>query len=414
MSQAMVIPPGSAAHPVVYPLNTLPEQTSWFTLKDCIHRYSLVVAGFTFAITTTPISFMRYTFAHNMLWYGTVPGFIMSLGFPIMPAVLVGVQAIQKVKSLFETSNWQTDGPGRVFFMKPSNPIGSFVWDCYLTQSMYVGQYFLVGTNPDAISHTWVDSLLTKDFWRKSLNSVNARVPRELGRFEKLELTMDYDLAENDTVIKLEDSFLGIGDSFWKYGADYSNLNEFKAKMKETYDTDQFREKIALVLELVRPKQELGVHQLDIITMRTPDNDVKVISVLLWADCTTDSSHSTRAGYTIDLETERVVASTGWYSPFFATMKTPLIGTKYEGVKKACESAVAAHKNIEYKWLTAIGWDCMIMKDDEVVFFEGNFAGARTPRRMFLSFSNLKGFLTQLFWPFGKGNSVTPGAQDFK
>ena len=158
----------------------------------------------------------------------------------------------------------------------------------------------------------------------------------------------------------------GIGDSFWKYGADYSNLNEFKAKMKETYDTDQFREKIALVLELVRPKQELGVHQLDIITMRTPDNDVKVISVLLWADCTTDSSHSTRAGYTIDLETERVVASTGWYSPFFATMKTPLIGTKYEGVKKACESAVAAHKNIEYKWLTAIGWDCMIMKDDEV------------------------------------------------
>ena len=42
------------------------------------------------------------------------------------------IQAIQKVKSLFETSNWQTDGPGRVFFMKPSNPIGSFVWDCAL------------------------------------------------------------------------------------------------------------------------------------------------------------------------------------------------------------------------------------------------------------------------------------------
>ena len=41
-------------------------------------------------------------------------------------------QAIQKVKSLFETSNWQTDGPGRVFFMKPDNPIGSFIWDCAL------------------------------------------------------------------------------------------------------------------------------------------------------------------------------------------------------------------------------------------------------------------------------------------
>ena len=96
----MVIPPGSAAHPVVYPLNTLPEQTSWFTVKDCIHRYSLVVAGFTFAITTTPISFMRYTFAHNMLWYGTVPGFIMSLGFPIMPVVLCGVQVRKQGQTL--------------------------------------------------------------------------------------------------------------------------------------------------------------------------------------------------------------------------------------------------------------------------------------------------------------------------
>lgn len=30
------------------------------------------------------------------------------------------------------------DGPGRVFFLKPANPIAAFIWDCYLTQSMYV------------------------------------------------------------------------------------------------------------------------------------------------------------------------------------------------------------------------------------------------------------------------------------
>jgi len=60
------------------------------------------------------------------------------------------------------------------------------------------------------------------------------------------------------------------------------------------YIGNEFDGRLALVLELVRPKPELGVHSLDIITMRTPDDDVKVISVLLWADCTTDSSHSTQ------------------------------------------------------------------------------------------------------------------------
>ena len=41
-----------------------------------------------------------------------------------------------------------------------------------------------------------------------------------------------------------------------------------------------------------------------------------------------------RAGYTIDPDTEEVVSPAGWYSPFFATMKTPLIGTKYKGVRE--------------------------------------------------------------------------------
>jgi hypothetical protein len=66
-----------------------------------------------------------------------------------------------------------------------------------------------------------------------------------------------------------------------------------------------------------------------------------------------------------------------------------------------------------YKWLTAVGWDCMILKNNEVVFFEGNFAGARTPRRMFMSFEHFWAFTTNLFWPFGHGNSARPGAQAF-
>ena len=73
---------------------------------------------------------------------------------------------------------------------------------------MYVGQYWLVGTNDDAISHTWVDTLLTKDFWRDTLEGVDARLPLELGRWEKNTLTMLKPLGEKDIVVKIVDSFL--------------------------------------------------------------------------------------------------------------------------------------------------------------------------------------------------------------
>jgi hypothetical protein len=88
-------------------------------------------------------------------------------------------------------------------------------------------------------------------------------------------------------------------------------------------------------------------------------------------------------------------------------MKKPLVGTKFPGVKKACESAVAAHKEIDHKWLTVVGWDMMVQEDD-IVFFEGNFAGARAPRRIFLSLSTLLEFMTNYFWPFDSKNCITP------
>lgn len=212
----------------------------------------------------------------------------------------------------------------------------------------YVGQYWLVGTHTDAISHTWVDTLLTKDMWREALTEVDARLPRQLAVWENNGLKdVAKDLIGHDLVVKLDDSYLGIGDNFWHFGKDYSTEAEFQAKMSEAYVGNEFDGRRALVLEMVKPKTDLGVHSLDIITMRTPDDDVKVISVLLWADCTTSSSHSTQAGYTIDIETETVVAPAGWYSPYFATMKTPLIGRKYHGVRKAAQSAIAAHKAIK-------------------------------------------------------------------
>merc|ERR1712166_468137 len=225
--------------------------------------------------------------------------------------------------------------------------------------------------------------MLTKDFWRAALEDVGARVPQQVGRWvpsDRCPLQLPQPEIRCDLVIKVPDGYLGIGDSFWNYNKDFSSTDQLREMLQHKYPSQE-----VMLLELVRPKKQLGVHSLDIITTRTPEGHVKVLNVLLWTDCTTDSSHSCRAGYTVDVDTEMVIAPISWYSVAFGNMKTPLSGTKFPAVRKACEQAVAAHVATGQDWLVAVGWDCMVVENDDVVFFEGNFAGARTPRRMFLT-----------------------------
>ena len=153
------------------------------------------------------------------------------------------------------------------------------------------------------------------------------------------------------------------------YG-EWANLQQLEEMLKLKYG-----DKEAMVLEMVKPKKKMfeshqpgisDVHSIGIVTMRTPDDDVKVVSVLIWADCTTSSSHSTQAGYSVDLETETIQDACGWYSAYFATMKTPLKGMKVPNIREACQKAVDGHRSIKYKWLVAVGWDCMVMDNDEV------------------------------------------------
>ena len=105
-----------------------------------------------------------------------------------------------------------------------------------------------------------------------------------------------------------------------------------------------------------------------------------MLTALLWTDCETWSSHSCQAGYLCDVETESVVTPTAWYSPYFAKQKSNLAGLKLPGLKEACVKAVKAHEASELSWLTTIGWDAMLT-DSGVLFFEGNVAAYRTPRR---------------------------------
>ena len=120
---------------------------------------------------------MIYTFKFNWTWYGA-PGLLLTLMGPFIPFGIMLFELFRKVKDKFSGPNWMEEGPGRVFFVKPPNPLGDFLWACYLNQSTFVGQFLLSGTHADAITHTWEDTILTKDFWRKALEAAGARVPR--------------------------------------------------------------------------------------------------------------------------------------------------------------------------------------------------------------------------------------------
>ena len=57
--------------------------------------------------------------------------------------------------------------------------------------------------------------------------------------------------------------------------------------------------------------------------------------------------------------------------------------------------AVAAHSKSDLPWLTTVGWDAMLTNEG-AVFFEGNVAAYRTPRRVFLSDECTTAFLAEL------------------
>ena len=102
----------------------------------------------------------------------------------------------------------------------------------------------------------------------------------------------------------------------------------------------------------------------------------------------------THAGYLVDVDTETVAKSAAWYSPFFAAQEASLVGTHLPGVREACAKAVAAHELSNLPWLATVGWDAMLT-DEGAVFFEGNVAAYRTPRRMFLSPAALDAFFAE-------------------
>ena len=72
----------------------------------------------------------------------------------------------------------------------------------------------MVGTNPDGIQHTYLDTLLTKTFWRKHLSSSGSFVAPLLASWDgkdNVEFSNDTKHKEK-ALIKVDDGYLGLGD----------------------------------------------------------------------------------------------------------------------------------------------------------------------------------------------------------
>lgn len=368
----------------------------WFSVWDCFYRYALSFFMFYYMLITTPISLFCYTFRYNLTWYGFWPGLVMTCYFPVTPFAIIGAEMLRSLKKwLTQKKDWSSAGPGAIFFVEPEGFLSKWFWKGYLNLSMYISIYCTCGNDPDAIAASWEDQDTTKTFWRKLFQDSKVRYPRQLAGWDGKELDKNFKI-NCSIVIKLEDSFLGIGDSFLTYGKDFRTDQDIVDLLKKDY-----MGKEALVLEFVKADPDMGVHQLDILTLDTAEGP-KILHCLLWTHCTGSSSHTTRGGYVVDVETETCVSTVAWYSPFFKTQPTEFCDNKLKipGVKDACEQALRAHANMPFKWCRMVGWDCMLTDTKEIVFFEGNFAGARLPRRFFLSLPHMWEAMKICVWPF--------------
>ena len=246
--------------------------------------------------------------------------------------------------------------------------------------SNYVANFYILGPDELALrTMYWDTPLTTKRFWRDQLERVGATVPECLGEWDGQELEMKKELPDR-MLVKITDSCMGVGDKFLTRGTHYSTREEVGQLLREEYGG-----KSCIILRVVRPLGRLGVHSLDILTARAADGTVMLVDVIVWAGSTTDSSHAATRTYMVNPETGEACNYGRWYNPNFVSTGSEGLGVVYPGVKEAVQLALEAHRNLPYPWLKVIGWDCMVTEDGTMVFFEGNLAAWRCPRRLFFS-----------------------------
>eukprot|EP01062_Namystynia_karyoxenos_P076954 TRINITY_DN763_c0_g2_i1.p1 TRINITY_DN763_c0_g2~~TRINITY_DN763_c0_g2_i1.p1 ORF type:complete len:511 (+),score=176.29 TRINITY_DN763_c0_g2_i1:82-1533(+) len=384
----------------------------WFSLTDCATRCALSCGTFYWYAVTHPLSFFLFSWQYNRIWYSKqqTRAFVLSLLYPALPLALIVLELVAAVQRAFSPP--PEDTASKLWFSTPPGMLAPLLWGCNMNVGRMVALFMLCGRDPTALEHIIEERLTTKDFWRDLMAQGGCRVPHQVARWTGDKLVLDRPIDDTDVVIKLTDAFFGIGDQFLVNGRDFRSAADLERHLQtSTYvdyegQTCSYRGRDVLILEYCRPAEHIGVHSMDILTVCTHEG-VKVLSCLLWGECTGPSSHSTTAGYCVDIEKEEVVAPCRWYAPYFATASQKLVGMKVPGIKRACAQAIAAHSMTPHKWMKTIGWDCMILRSGEVVFFEGNFGTIRIPRRIFLAPGVTNTFLRMYSWPLAARPEVT-------
>ena len=367
-----------------YDMCTFVRDRNWWSVADVGGRTVRALLLWAYLTVRYPISFFKFTLRYNIVWYNAPLGIFLTLFYPLMPVAIFVLELVKRVlKYLFPVESFDD---GSVFFVSPPSLAASIIWEFLKNFGMYAGAFCQCGDNKTAIEHTWYDRLTHKHFWRGHLEAVGAAIPRSVASWDGEKLSKSADSLQLDLEVKLPDSYLGIGDKYLAFGQDFQTEAEIEAVLRAEYAGKE-----AFLLDWIRPRRNMEVHQLDILTMRTAEG-IKPLNVLYWGDCADGkSSHSTRAGYVCDYRTERIVAPAKWYSYYFAQMAAPRVGESLPGLREAVRYACAAHERIEREqpWLKVCGWDCMLTDQRGPVFFEGNFACARTPRRLTIDWQNL-------------------------
>ena len=379
--------------------NSCPLQRNWCSLGDYFYRSLLSVLAFLIAMFFKPFHFTYYTFIYNISddALGKIIGSILTIFLPLMPIIMlfrILLNNLNILKSDFlSTIKTEDEVEGKRFFTNNFGFLKGLLSDWNSDFQHYVCNFYIVGTNYEGIKGLYWIRLETKEFWRKNLIDVGAVVPKLLGSWKGNKGDFCSDICNYDLIVKQNDSFLGIGDTFLKANKEFQTVKDIENILENKYS-----DRDCLILKVARPLSNLGVHSLDILTARDISGNIRLVDVLVWTATSSWTTHTATKVYTIDPISETANTAARWYGSYFMHTDNSGIGVKYPGVKKAILQAIECHKNIKCDWLCAIGWDAMITEDSSVVFFEGNLASGRVPHRMFLSFGSLNYFIRNMSW----------------
>jgi hypothetical protein len=376
-------------------VNNVPER-EWFSFGDLLERFTLSVVLYYWCLLTRPIEFIRFAYLYNTNWYYYLPAVALTACFPIMPLLLMVWVCVEEVKKKW-SANWMTGCPGACFYAQPDGFVHNLLWQWWLNIGMFSSVFLIIKDDAEGSRTTYQDTAATdKSFWFAKGRQCGARYPLKVCDWDGAKLKVHADLSKTPRImIKLVDSYLGIGDKVVQMGEPPASGAE--AEVTYFKDVDEleaiFRQEpayqgvVATGTEFVMADKTFGVHQADCLTVRLPDGSVEVVRCMYWGNCTGQTSHSATSAYMVDWKNEKITKPARWYSPSFKSAPSDLEGHDFPGVKAACEKCIEMHSVMpELPWLNVIGWDTMSTGDGQPhIFFEGNFAGSRFRRHCFSS-----------------------------